>query len=211
MKGESWLAPVDVRLLRELARDPNLVRASRALGTGRDRAVYRLRRLTLLYGRPVAVGRRGGSTPGATRLTPLGRRLLGRASGEHPGTHRWTGTYSGRPSPRVLLGPGAALEVAFRVRERSAVTVEVDPEAFVVARHRVELSARNALAATVRGIHTRPGGVALLEVDWKGRSVRVAITRGSIRRLELVPGARVYLYVKATAIRRVRSPAHPRS
>lgn len=211
MSAEPWLAPVDVRLLRELAREPNVVRASRALGIGRDRAVYRLHRLATLYGGPVAVGRRGGPTPGATRLTPLGRRLLGRAEGLRPGSHRWTGSYFARPLPRVELGPRAVLEVTFRAREGDRVTVEIDPEAFVIARHRVVLSARNVLAATVRRVHLRPDGTAILEADWQGRTVRVAITLGSIRRLGLVPGARAYLYVKATAIRRVRSRGPLRS
>ncbi len=211
MSAEPWLAPVDVRLLRELAREPNVVRASRALGIGRDRAVYRLRRLATLYGGPVAVGHRGGTTPGATRLTALGRRLLGRAEGLHPGSHQWTGTYSSHPSPRIVLGPEASLEVAFRAREGAHVTVEVGPEAFVVARHRVVLSARNALSATVHRVHPRPDRTALLEAVWQGRTVRVAITTGSIERLGLVPGARVYLYVKATAIRRIRSPGPLRS
>ena len=211
MSAEPWLAPVDVRLLRALAREPNVVRAARALGIGRDRAVYRLRRLATLFGRPVAVGHRGGPTSGATHLTPLGRRLLGRAEGVRPGSHRWRGTYTARPSPRVTLGPGALLEVAFRARDGARVTVEVDPEAFVVGRHRFLLSARNALAAIVRRVHARPGGTAFLEALWRGRTVRVAITTGSIARLGLVPGARIYLYVKATAIRRVRSPGPLRS
>ena len=211
MSSEPWLAPVDVRLLRALAREPNVVRASRALGIGRDRAVYRLRRLATLYGAPVAVGHRGGLTPGATHLTPLGRRLLGRAEGAHPGSQRWKGTYRTRPSPRVALGPGAELEVAFRARDGARVTVEIDPEACVIGRERFLLSARNALPATVQRVHARPGGTAFLEALWQGRTVRVAITAGSIERLKLVPGARVYLYVKATAIRRIRSPVLLRS
>ena len=211
MSSEPWLAPVDVRLLRALAREPNVVRASRALGIGRDRAVYRLRRLAALYGGPVAVGHRGGPTPGATHLTPLGRRLLGRAVGARPGSHRWKGTYSGRPSPRVALGPDAELEVAFHAHEGARVTVEVDPEAFVVGRQRFPLSARNALPATVRRVHARPGGTAVLDAVWQDLPVRVAITTGSIERLGLVPGARIYLYVKATAIRRIRSPVPLRS
>ena len=213
--AEAWLAPVDVRLLRALEREPNLVRAARELGIGRDRAFYRLRRLAVLYGQPVARGRRGGPTPGATRLTPLGRRLLDRATGAppHPGAHVWTGTYRASPSPRVELGPTATLEVAFRGRDGSPTTVEVNPEAFVVARHRAVLSARNALAATVRRVAARRDGTALLEADWQGRTVRVAITAGSVARLGLVRGARVYLYVKATAIHRVRtrSPGRLRS
>lgn len=204
---ERFLAPIDVRLLDALAKDPNLVHAARTLGVGRDRAVYRLRRLRRLYGSSVAEGARGGTSPGSTHLTPLGRRLLRGATGLHPGTNRWAGTYSGTPSPRVVLGPAAALEVAFREREGARVTVEVDPEAFVVARAPAVLSARNSLPASVDRVRLRPDGTATLYARWAGRRVRVALTAGSVDRLALRPGARAYLYVKAVAVRRSGGPA----
>jgi molybdopterin-binding protein/molybdate transport repressor ModE-like protein len=209
--AERWLTPVDVRLLGELGREANLVHAARAIGVGRDRAVYRLERLARLFGGPVAVGRRGGPTPGATHLTPLGRRLLRGAMGVHPGANRWSGVYRSAPSPRVEFGPGDALEVAFRSRDGDRVTVEVDPEAFVVARRRVDLSARNALGATVEQVRTHADGTALLQARWGGRPVRVALTTGSVDRLHLAPGVRAYLYVKAVAVRRGPSRGFPRS
>jgi molybdopterin-binding protein/molybdate transport repressor ModE-like protein len=208
---ERWLTPVDVRLLGELAREANLVHAARAIGVGRDRAIYRLERLARLFGGAVAVGRRGGPTPGATRLTPLGRRLLRGASGLRPGANRWSGIYRRVPSPRVIVGPNAELEVAFRGRDGGRATVEVDPEAFVVARRPVDLSARNALGATVERVQRHPDGRALLTARWGGRRVRVALTGGSVDRLRLAPGVRVYLYVKAVAVRRGPSPGSLRS
>jgi molybdopterin-binding protein/molybdate transport repressor ModE-like protein len=201
--AERWLTPVDVRLLGELERDANLVHAARAIGVGRDRAVYRLERLARLFGGAVALGRHGGTTPGATRLTPLGRRLLQRATGGRPGANRWSGIYRRAPSPRVVLGPNLELEVAFRAKEGDRVTVEVDPEAFVAARRPVDLSARNALRATVERVQRHRDGTALLRIRWGGLPVRVALTSGSVDRLQLTPGARTLLYLKAVAVRRV--------
>ncbi len=150
MSGERWLTPTDVRLLGSLARTPNLVRAARAIGIERDRAVYRLQRLSRLYGRAVAVGRRGGVTPGATRLTALGRRLLERAGGPSTSAQHWVGSFHVGPPPRVVVGPGRELVVSFRASDGQRVAVDVDPEAFVVARRRAELSARNVLRARAR-------------------------------------------------------------
>jgi molybdate transport repressor ModE-like protein len=211
MSAERWLTPVDIRLLGELERETNLVHAARAIGVGRDRAGYRLERLARLFGGAVAVGRHGGPTPGTTRLTPLGRRLLRRATGQRSGANRWSGIYRTLPSRRVVLGPSAALEVTFRARDGERVTVEVDPEAFVVARRPVDLSARNALGTAVEGVRTHPDGTALLRARWGGRPVRVALTSGSVDRMHLSPGVRAYLYVKAVAVRRVPSPGSLRS
>jgi molybdopterin-binding protein/molybdate transport repressor ModE-like protein len=208
---ERWLTPVDVRLLRALAREPNLVHAAHALGLGRDRAVYRLKRLTRLFGRPVALGERGGPHPGGTRLTPLGRRLLRTASGVPPGANLWTGTYRRGPPPTVVFGPGSSLEVSFRAREGSEVTIEVDPEGFVVARRPVTLSARNALRTTIEQVRTHPDGTVTLVARWGERPVRVALTSGAVTRLGLTTGTRAYLYVKAVAVRRAPSPGSLRS
>lgn len=206
MSSERWLTPVDVRLLTELVREPNLVHAARALGIGRDRAVYRLRRLERLFDGAVATGHRGGTTPGVTRLTPFGRRLLRSAIGRHSGTNRWTGIYRAGPSPRVEVAPGTALEVSFRGREGERVTVEVDPEAFVVARRSVDLSARNALATTIERVQTHTNGTALIVARWEGVPVRVALTASSVERLGLKPRTRAFLYLKAVAVRRAPSP-----
>jgi len=218
MRGERWLTPTDVRLLGSLDRTPNLVRAARSIGIGRDRAIYRLQRLSQLYGGAVTVGRRGGTTPGATRLTALGRRLLGREDGRGSPAQRWIGTYRAGPPPRVTLGTGRDLVVSFRATEGQRVGLEADPEAFVVARRRVDLSARNVLEARIVRTDLRPEGTAELVADWAGTPVRVALTWSSIERLRLVPGARVYLYVKAVALRRAAArgrtrptPGSPRS
>jgi molybdopterin-binding protein/molybdate transport repressor ModE-like protein len=203
MTAERWLTPTDVRLLGSLVVTPNLVRAARSIGIGRDRAVYRLQRLSRLYGHAVTVAVRGGTSPGATRLTALGRRLLDRARGTEGRGPRWTGVYRAGPPARVVLGRGKELVVSFRAAEGQRVAVAVDPEAFVVARRKVELSARNVLTArVVRALH-RPNGVAELTADWGGTPVHVALTWSSVERLGLAPGARVYLYVKAVALRRV--------
>ncbi len=207
---ERWLTPMDVRLLAQLSTTPNVVRAARALGIPRDRAVYRLARLRRLYGGPVVRARRGGSTPGETRLTALGRRLL-RDTRPDSWVNRFSGIYRGGRSPKVDLGHGRQLEVSFRGREGAPVEVAVDPGSIVVALRPVELSARNALPATVQSAKSHGAQNAELRVLWRGLVVRVGITPGSIRRLALDPGARVYLYVKAVSVRRVATRGSPRS
>jgi molybdopterin-binding protein/molybdate transport repressor ModE-like protein len=210
--SERWLAPVDVALLERLREEPNLVRAARTLGIGRDRAVYRLARLHRLFGAPVARGRRGGRSPGATRLTALGRRLLAGSGGGPSVSNRWQGVFRGRPTPHLALVGGGRLAVGFRAREGATVPIEVEPETVVVGRTRVELSTRNILPATVETVRIRAGGGADLIARWAGRPVRVALTAGSVSRLGLAPGRRVYLYVKAVSVRRGRSatPGSPR-
>lgn len=210
---ERWLTPMDVRLLAQLSTTPNVVRASRSLGIARDRAVYRLARLERLYGAPVVRARRGGPTPGETQLSALGWRLLREAENDRrePPPNRFSGVYRRGESPRVDLGAGRTLEISFHGRAGAPVDVALDPGAIVVARRPAELSARNALVATVESIHERGRDSAELRALWKGLVIRVGITRGSIRRLELRPGARVYLYVKAVAIRRVATRGSPRS
>jgi len=211
MTAERWLTPLDLRLLGRLATERNLVRTARELGIGRDRAVYRLARLHRLFGGPVTRSRKGGATPGRTELTPLGRRLLRRSSGAASRTNRWRGTYRSLPSPRVLLGEGNALEVSFRYRDDRPVTVEVDPQAFVVGRRPAELSARNVLRATVTRVRRERSGTAELTARWGNRSVRVALTAGSVDRLRLRPGTRAYLFLKAVAVHRSPTPGSPRS
>lgn len=210
MTREPSLTPTDVRLLLELERTRNVVHAARAIGIGRDRAVYRLRRLAALFG-SVATTARGGVHGGSTRLTPLGRRLLARARGARPGSNRWTGRYHRGPPPSVELGPGRRLEVAFPASEGACVTVEVAPDALIVALRPAELSARNGLRAVVERVRPRADGTALVTARWAGQPVRAEVTVGSVRRLRLVPGRAVVLYAKAVSVRRLVTPGPPRS
>jgi len=204
------LTPTDRRLLEALARTPNLVRAARAIGIPRDRAVYRLERLRRSFG-AITVAVRGGGTGGGTTLTSVGQRLLARARGEAPGTNRWSGVYRRGPPPIVELAPGCALVVGFRAAEGARVTVDLAPEAFVVARRPAELSARNALRATVERVRPRADGTAGLTARWGALRVRAEMTVPSVARLGLAPGRRVILYAKAVGVRRVATPGSPRS
>ncbi|MGI0055313.1 MAG: TOBE domain-containing protein [Thermoplasmata archaeon] len=206
MSAERWLTPTDQRLLRTLIEVPNLARAARRVGIGRDRAVYRIRRLARLYGGPVVSTRRGGPAIGGSHLTPLGRRLLGadptaRRAGS---AHRWTGIYRTTPGRRIELGGGAALEVAFSGKDGEPVTVDFDPESFLIARGRFDSSARNVLRGRVTRIVRRRDGRATVFARWAGRSVHAAVTARSVDQLGLRPGSAVYLYLKAVAVRRVR-------
>ncbi len=204
MTQEAFLTPTDRRLLRALAREPNLVHAARRLGIGRDRAVYRLRRLRRLYGRPIATGHPGGAgRAGATVLTAFGRRLAhGSAAAPRP-SQSWVGIYSAGSPPTVTVGAGAALVVAFRAADRAKVRVAVEPETILVAGRRFDSSARNVLSVVVARITRRPGGGRLLHARWGGRTIRAAITDESVARLRIAPGRRVLLYLKAVSVRRI--------
>lgn len=205
MTQEAFLTPTDRRLLRALAREPNLVHAARRLGIGRDRAVYRLRRLRRLYGRPIATGHPGGAgRAGATVLTAFGRRLAhGSAAAAPRPSQSWVGVYCAGSPPTVTFGAGAALVVAFRAADRAKVRVAVEPETILVAGRRFDSSARNVLSVVVARITRRPGGGRLLHARWGGRTIRAAITDESVARLGIAPGRRVLLYLKAVSVRRI--------
>ncbi|MGC2289548.1 MAG: TOBE domain-containing protein, partial [Thermoplasmata archaeon] len=118
------------------------------------------------------------------------------------------GMYRRTPAPEVTLGSGVRLRVAFPAEEGESVSILLDPESILVARGKFPSSARNVLRATVESI--RPGPDALgrtLVVRTGSTRLRVAVTEEPVRQLGLAPGARVWLYVKATAVRRVgRAP-----
>lgn len=205
MTVERWLTPTDLKLLGQLARTPNLVRAAKAIGITRDRAVYRLRRLGRMYGRPAATSRRGRGALGSTALTALGRRLLPSSLAHRPGLNHWEGVFQSHPSPHVDLGSGRRLWVAFRAHPHERVAVDVDPESFVVARRRFESSARNVLKAQVEAL--RPSGAGRVRVDatWEGLRVRAVVTSLSVHRLGIARGTPAFFYLKAVGVRRAPS------
>lgn len=205
----------DVALLRALARERSLVGASRRLGISRDRAVYRVERLERAFEGPVVRAVRGGSGHGGSTLTALGDRIVrgGFDSLELLDAHPLTplskpnllhGVYHRAPNPEVRMGRSLRLRVAFPAQDGEAVSVLLDPESVVVARRRFPSSARNVLRATVERVRRDPDALGLtLVVRCSGARLRVAITEEPVRQLGLRPGAVVWLYVKATALRRV--------
>ena len=212
----------DVALLRMLARERSVVAASRRVGISRDRATYRIARLEQAFGGPVVASVRGGRGHGSTQLTALGDRIVrgGFDSVELLDTRPvaavsrsnvFTGIYHAGPAPEVALGPGLRLRVAFPAEEGETVTVLVDPEAVLLARRKFPSSARNVLPASVEEVRPEPDGVGATLVARIGAlRVRVAVTTEPVRQLRLTPGTRVWLYVKATAVRRVgRAGARP--
>ena len=207
------VSALDVALLGRIGAAANVVVAARALGISRDRANYRLRRLARAFGGPVVRADRGGARHGTTVLTPLGDRIahggfdVVETLGPLPrgdDANRLRGTYRAGPPPEVELGPSLALRVAFRAADGEQVGVALDPESIVVARARFPSSARNVLPAVVEAV-TAGGGPfgRLLFVRAGGQRLRVSVTAEPIRTLGLAPGRRVFLYVKATAIRRI--------
>jgi len=205
----------DIALLRSLAQERSVVGASRRVGISRDRAVYRIARLERAFGGPVVRGVRGGRRHGGTVLTALGDRIArgGFDSVELIGAHPLTplsspnvlrGVYRRNPAPEVRVGRGLRLRVAFPAEEGERVSVLLDPEAIVVARRRFLSSARNVLRATVEAVHVEPGDLGVVvTVRCATSRIRIAMTEEPVRQLELLPGETVWLYVKATALRRV--------
>src|SRR5579875_406539 len=194
MSPKPWLTPVDRRLLGALADAGTLVEACRRIGIGRDRGVYRIRRLEKGWNRSLTQSTRGGGGTGGTRLTAFGRRLLRSAGGEPTrapsgGWNRLTGIYRGGEPPVVELPGRCRLVVAFRGRPGSRVRLRIAPDALLVAPGRFPSSARNVLRASAIGL--RPRGIRL----------RALLTEASVRALGLRPGVASYLYLKATAVR----------
>lgn len=209
----------DIALLRSVARDGSVVAASRRLRITRDQATYRLARLGTAFGGPMVTSGRGGRGHGQSRLTPLGDRLVrGRFDAVEllesqpvapPSTpNRLYGVYHRAPAPAVTLGTGLELRVAFPAEDGEPVSVALDPESILVARARFATSARNVWPATIERVRLGedPQGRTLVVRTGRVR-LRVAVTEQPVREMRLAPGARVWLYVKATAVRRV-GPAH---
>jgi molybdate transport repressor ModE-like protein/molybdopterin-binding protein len=208
------VSSLDVELLERIGATASVVSAARALGISRDRANYHLSRLARAFGGPVVATERGGAHHGGSVLTPLGDRiarggfevltLLGMRRTGAP-SNLLVGTYRAGTTPEIDLGGSLALRVAFPAEDGERVAVLLDPESIVVARTRFPSSARNVLPATVLAIRPGDGPFGRLVVVRAGRRTRlqVAVTREPIRTLGLARGRRVYLYVKATALRRV--------
>lgn len=210
------VSSLDVTILGRIGATGSVVAAARALGISRDRANYRLRRLARAFGGPVVTSARGGRGHGRSLLTALGDRIahggfdvlqrLGPETARAP-PNLLRGTYRAGPPPTVEVGPGLSLRVAFAALDGEPVRVVLDPETIVVARRRFASSARNVLAGTVERIRPGPGPLER-ELDVRAGPVRLsaALTAEPIRSLGLARGRRVYLYVKATALRRVGAP-----
>jgi molybdate transport repressor ModE-like protein/molybdopterin-binding protein len=210
----------DVALLRSLEQEPSVVAASRRVGISRDSAVYRLQRLERVFGGPVVVSVRGGLGHGNSRLTELGDRIVrhGFDAVEQLDTHPMAplsspnvlhGIYHRAPGPEVVVGRALRLRVAFDAEEGEQVSVLLDPEAILIARHRFPTSARNVLAGRVESIVPAAPQELLLTVRVGPARIRVALTAEPVRQLALRSGVRVVLYVKATALRRVGPRARP--
>ncbi|HYK93929.1 MAG TPA: TOBE domain-containing protein [Thermoplasmata archaeon] len=222
MTGRSvLLTSTDLELLAAVARTGSVAAASRAVGMSRDRGTYRLGRLPRLAGGAVVVASRGGDRRGGTRLTARGWGLLRRAAdalgvapagaGSAPArANRLHGVWRAHPQPRVELADGTELAVSFSADDGEPVTVAIDPESILLARRRFPTSARNVIPARVRRVRwlRSSEGVAprRVELEVGGGRMDASVTEPAVRELQLRAGARVYLYLKATAIRRLAGP-----
>ena len=206
----------DVALLRTLARERSIVAASRAVGISRDRATYRLARMEEAFGGPVVTSVRGGRSHGTSRLTSLGDRIVRQQGFDAVElldakpvvppyrSNLLRGIYHRVPAPEVALGENLRLRVAFPADDGEPVRLLLDPESILVARKRFPTSARNVLPGTVEQVRPGPGSITRTLVVRAGPvRLRAAVTDEPVRELRLRRGARVWLYVKATALRRV--------
>jgi molybdopterin-binding protein/molybdate transport repressor ModE-like protein len=210
-----YVTPLDIELLSAVEATGNIVEACARISMGRDAGMYRLRRLTRALATPVVVSVRGGSARGGTSLTEAGRHVLIRGAGPlrtsprgkpgRPlGVNVLRGTWRSAPQPHVALGGGLILFVTFAAREGESVRVAIEPEAIVVARSRFRSSARNVMPGTVRTVRRVDSMRAVLRVGiGEGAWLDVAITPRSESLLRLRAGARVFLYLKATAVARL--------
>lgn len=210
--GEVWVTPLDARLLAAIDRTGNLVKACASLRIGRDRGGYRLRRLAAAAGSPVVRTTKGGPKGGGTVLTPVGQRLaqqgMGPVSpgsgtrGVHPeGPSHLRGRWHARPHPHVVVDGGPRLWVSFRATEGERVGLVLNPESVLLARHALATSARNVLLGRVREVRRGTGEEVSVEAEVGRSRIRARVTPQARTELSLRPGSRVYLYVKATALR----------
>lgn len=213
---ETYVTPFDVELLSAVEATGSIVEACERIGMTRDAGMYRLRRLAAALGTPVVASARGGASHGGTALSPSGRRILLQGAGPLRGTARHgsgrplrlnvlEGPWRSAPQPHVDVGRGVALFVTFTAREGEAVRVAIEPEAIVVARARFPSSARNVIRGTIESVRNVDALRAVLRVR-VGEATRLdaAVTPRSETALRLRPGAAVYLYLKATAVARIR-------
>jgi molybdate transport system regulatory protein len=219
MPRPDLLTATDVALLVALGERRSVVAASRTVGISRDRAVYRIARLEHAFGGPVVESERGGRGHGESRLTELGDRLAREGFGSvelwdarpvaaPPPPNRLEGEYHPSPQPSVDVGGRLRFRVAFPASDGERVRMVLDPEAILVARRRFPSSARNVLQGRVEAVHRASSGSTLF-VRTGPVLLRVAVTDEPVRQLRLRPGARVWLYVKATALRRVGRAPRP--
>ncbi|MGC2788971.1 MAG: TOBE domain-containing protein [Thermoplasmata archaeon] len=208
----------DVALLRSVGREGSVVGASRRVGITRDRAVYRLDRLSRAFGGPVTTSVHGGRGHGGTRLTELGDQVArgGFDSVELLGARPFSplsspnvlrGVYHAARAPEVVVNDELHLRVAFAADEGEYVSLLLDPEAVLVARRRFASSARNVLSGTVVSVRSTGANGRTLLVRVGSVRLRADVTPEPVRELDLRPGASVVLYVKATALRRVELPS----
>lgn len=204
------VTPLDIEVLAALESTGSIVEACSRIGITRDTGMYRLRRLARATREPVVASVRGGSDRGGSVLTDAGRRILRhgvgplRASESAMGVNVLRGTWGSAPHPHVTLSAGVSLAVSFSAREGERVRLAIEPEAIVVARSRFVSSARNVLPGTIDAVrrldtmravlHTRVAPEVWLDA---------AVTPRSVRLLRLAKGARIFLYIKATAVARL--------
>jgi len=100
----------------------------------------------------------------------------------------------------VSLGP---FDIVVKGNYKGPVTVMFRPEYAVVAREKLESSARNEIEGVIKD-YVDEGALVLLKVSCGGVTVKAYVTKVSFQELGLKPGEKVYLYVKASQVHVIR-------
>lgn len=203
----------DVELLSAVDAHRSLNAAAEALGRSYSRAHARVKELESAAG-PLVDRQRGGAHGGGSELTGNARELLARFA-------RLQTALQGTASTEEVVLEGTVVErdgelatvetPAGRIRallladaDRVQVTIGADattlhaPETAPPAEG---TSARNRFRGTVEAVDEREA-VATVTVDVGGDArLRVVVTRASLERLSIEPGAEVVATFKATAAR----------
>ena len=102
-----------------------------------------------------------------------------------------------------MVAPGGRRVVAVRAEEGERVRVQVDPRSVLLSSGRFPTSARNVLRGRVVSRLHLPGWQTQVNVRLGRELLSVLVTPGAERELGLRAGSPVWIYLKATSIRRI--------
>ena len=184
--GGAFLGDVRIRLLEAVERSGSISKAAKEVPLSYKAAWDAIDAMNNIAEHPVVVRSAGGARGGGTVLTEYGRRLVAMYRAMELETQRALDRLAGR-----LVEEGAT-----NVRELQAT----------LRRLSVRTSARNQFVGRVYSMGETAAGIEVRLDLGDGNSISAAITRESVEHLELQVGVEVCAFVKATAVRLVKTP-----